>query len=409
MTKIDTSTPVILLGGRENAVAVARNLGRLGVSVHASGLPGCRSMNSRFCKQAYPVPEGDTASHFWRKLLLETETEALEGAVLIAFCDESLQFIEANRDALARHYRLEEFIPELRRTMLDKQATLALAREVGVPAPNYWEIKSNLDVLNIRDEIRFPVMVKPLDSFAFVHEFGTKLFIVEDSFDEVVEKVALARSRGHDVMVVEMIPGPDDLLTSYYTYRTAKGERLYDYTKSVIRRWPMNKGGACFHQSQWLPETAELGQRLFDGIGWQGIGNVEFKRDMRDGQLKIIEVNARFTAAHRLVTEAGAPIDLMVYCHLTGQDVPRFDSYKQDLRMWYPERDFMAFREQRGLGMLGALGWVRTVFAQRFVLPYFSLSDPMPTLTETGTNIARVVSKLTHLFRRPQRHADSTR
>ena len=409
MTKIDTSTPVILLGGRENAVAVARNLGRSGVRVAASGLPGCRSMNSKYTRQSFPVPEGNTASHYWRKLLLEDQKDALKGSILFAFCDESLAFIEANHQALSEHYVVEEFVPELRRIMLDKQATLELARKVDVPTPNYWEIKSDLDVLNIRDEIKFPVMVKPLDSYAFIHEFGTKLFIVEDSFEEVAEKVALARSRGQDVMVVEMIPGPDDLLTSYYTYRTADGVCLYDYTKSVIRRWPMNKGGGCFHQSEWLPETAELGRLLFESIGWQGIGNVEFKRDTRDGQLKIIEVNARFTAAHRLVTESGAPIDMIIYCHLTGQPVPEFKAYSQKLRLWYPLRDFMAFREQSKLGLLGPVSWTRTVFAQKFILPYFSLSDPMPTLAETWTNIARIFSKLTNVFKATGRHADSRR
>jgi hypothetical protein len=101
-------------------------------------------------------------------------------------------------------------------------------------------------------------MVKPLHSYSFMEAFGRKLFIVRDSVQEVAEKVELCLSRGHSVMIVEMIPGPDDLLSSYYTYRTAQGRLLYDYTKSIIRRWPVNRGGACFHQSERLPETAEL-------------------------------------------------------------------------------------------------------------------------------------------------------
>lgn len=409
MTQFDPGTPVILLGGRENAVSVARNFGRKGIRIIASGLPGCRSMNSRYTRESYPVPEGMTASHYWRELLLTSDVDRLKGAIIFPFCDESLAFVEAHRDALAEHYLLEEFVPELRRIMLDKQATLKLAREVDVPAPKYWEITSSLDVQNIRDEITFPVMVKPLDSFAFIHEFGRKLFIIEDSFDEIVEKVALARSKGHDVMVVEMIPGPDDLLSSYYTYRTADGVCLFDYTKSVIRRWPLNRGGCCFHQSEWLPETAEIGKQLFDRIGWQGFGNVEFKRDTRDGKLKIIEVNARFTAAHRLVTASGAPIDEMIYCHLTGQPVQAFTSYNNKLRMWYPIRDFMALRELNGLGRLGPVSWLKSVFAQKFVLPYFSLTDPMPTLAESGANISRAFGKVAGVFKRTERHADSTR
>ena len=395
MNAIDASTPVMLLGGRENAVAFARNLGRLGVTVYASGKPGCRSMNSRFCKEKFPVPEATEAADFWEELLLKKEANRLKGCIVFAFCDESLGFIEANQEELSKVYLLEEFIAEQRRVMLDKQATLERARDVDVPTPAFWKIENDEDVLKIRDELRFPVMVKPLNSYAFIHDFGAKLFIVEDDFDEVIAKTKLARSRGHDVMVVEMIPGPDTLLSSYYTYRTPDGVLLYDYTKSVIRRWPLNRGGGTFHQSEWLPETAEMGRRLFEGIEWQGIGNVEFKLDTRDGKLKIIEVNARFTAAHKLVTAAGANIDEIVYCYLTGQHVPSFDpANTQTMRMWYPIRDFMAYRELSGLKRLSLFGWLKSVFAQKFVFSYFSFTDPGPTLAETGANISRAYSKL---------------
>lgn len=402
MNAIDASTPVMLLGGRENAVAFARNLGRLGVTIYASGKPGCRSMNSRFCKERFAVPEGVAAAEFWGELLLKKEANRLKGCIVFAFCDESLSFIETNQEELSRLYVLEEFVAEQRRVMLDKQATLVRAREVGVPTPAFWQITTDEDVYKIRDEVRFPVMVKPLNSYAFIHDFGAKLFIIEDDFEEVIEKTNLARSRGHDVMVVEMVPGPDTLLSSYYTYRTPSGERLYDYTKSVIRRWPLNRGGGTFHQSEWLPETAELGWKLFDGVDWQGIANVEFKKDPRDGKLKIIEVNARFTAAHKLVTAAGANIDEIIYCYLTGQNVPGFDPAKtRSMRMWYPIRDFMAYRELSGLNRLSFFGWLKSVFAQKFVISYFSLTDPGPSIAEAGANIARAYSKLKQrIFRR---------
>ena len=400
MSALDTSTPVLLLGGRENALAVARNLGRLGVTIYSSGKSGSRSMDSKYCAQAFIVPDETDAADHWRDLLLAHKSPQLQGCIIFACCDESLDFLQSNRDQLAAHYKLEEFVPEQRRTMLNKQATLEIAGKIGVPAPAYWEINSDEDVEKIRDDVRLPVMVKPLDSIAFVHEFGAKLFIVDTDFDEVVEKVKLARSRGQDVMVVEMIPGPDDLLTSYYTYRTADGRRLYDYTKSVIRRWPVNRGGACFHQSEWLPETAEMGQKLFDGVDWNGIGNVEFKRDTRDGQLKIIEVNARFTAAHRLVTAAGAPIDEIIYRHLTDQDIPTFDSYSNTLRMIYPIGDFMAYLELRRSKQLSLFGWLKTVFAQPVVVPDFSFGDPYPALAEWGLIARRGFGKVFGIFRR---------
>lgn len=389
---LDTARPVLLLGGRENTLAVTRNFGRAGIPVYVSGKPGCQALFSRYCRRAFAVQRGDRADEAWLRLLIGNPPPELSGAIIIAMCDESLEFLSAYRRELGAHYTLNPFVPDLRRAMLDKQETLLRARRVGVPTPNFWAVDSAEQALAIRSELRFPVMVKPLNSRAFVDAFGCKLFIIEDSFDEVIEKVGACLARGHRVMVVEMIPGPDSLLSSYNTYRTADGRFLYDYTKSIIRRWPTNRGGATFHRSEWLPETAALGRKLFAGIGWLGVGNVEFKRDPRDGQLKIIEVNGRYTAAHRLITDAGAPIDLIAYRHLTGQEVPHFGRYSQTLHFWYPVRDFLAFLQLRRTGGLTLAMWLRGLAGKSLLLPAASLRDPLPSLAEGWFSLRRLLS-----------------
>lgn len=388
---LDVTRPVILLGGQENCLAVTRNLGRLGIPVYVSGKPGCHAMYSRHCRRAFPVRRGIRASTAWHNLLVGSPNPGWTGAIVMAMCDESLEFVTAQRHALRARYTLDPFVADLREAMLDKYETLVRARSVGVPTPKFWVFSTAEQLLEIRSELCFPVMVKPRNSIAFVAEFGCKLFIIEDSFDEVMEKVRLSLDRGHQVMVVEMIPGPDSLLSSYNTYRTQHGEPLYDYTKSIIRRWPVNRGGATFHRSVWLPETAELGRRLFDGIGWQGVGNVEFKRDLRDGQLKIIEVNGRFTAAQRLITEAGAPIDLIAYCHLTGQPMPHFSQYSQTLHLWYPVRDFLAFLQLRRTGQTSFMTWLRSIPWKAVLLPVASLRDPLPSLVEAWFSLRRLL------------------
>jgi len=403
--QIDPSTPVILLGGSASTVAVARNLGRLGVHITASGPGRCRTLHSKYCRTALPVPAGKSSHEHWREILLSDQNPEMRGSIILAGCDEAVEFVEDNRDALKDWYILDDTDPELRRAMLNKQATITLARQAGVPTPNFWAIRSDEDVLRIRDEIHFPVMVKPINSQAFESDFGRKLFIIEEDFDEVCEKVALSRSRGHDVMVVEMIPGPDSLLSAYYTYRTPDGGYLYEYTLRAVRRWPVNRGGGTFHQSEWLPETAKMGRKLFNGIDWQGIANVEFKRDTRDGKLKIIEVNVRFTAPHRLVTGAGAPIDVIIYCHLTGQPCPTFKNYSQKLTLWNPIRDFLAFCELNRRGQLSFGDWLGSVLRQKFLLPYFSLDDPGPTLAEIGSIIRNSLANPARLLKKARQKA----
>lgn len=376
---LDISTPVLLLGGGGNGVSAARNLSALGVRVCMSGGSGSWGTASRHCHKAYSIPDDMAQDEYWKDLLLSPD-RTLDGHILMALCDDSIAFLCANKTALSGRYIVEDFDADLRSAMLDKKETLELARRAGVPTPEFWAIDTMADLEAIRDRITFPVMVKPIHSHLFIPVFKRKLFIIESDFDEVAEKVALAFDHGLEIMVVEMVPGPDDLLSSYYTYIDEDGVSLFDYTKCIIRRYPVNRGGACYHKSVWLPETAEMGQRFFASMPWRGMANIEFKCDPRDGLLKVIECNPRFTAAHRLVVAAGLPIDEMIYRRLTGQPVPTLRQSDQDLRMWNPVRDALAFWQMHRRGDLGFSQWIKSLLPGRKVMPLFSFGDPMPSL-----------------------------
>ena len=55
-----------------------------------------------------------------------------------------------------------------------------------------------------------------------------------------------------------------------------------------------------------------------ESVGLRGFLNVEFKRDERDGELKLIECNHRFTESTALHLAAGLNVPLFVYNHLLG-------------------------------------------------------------------------------------------
>jgi predicted ATP-grasp superfamily ATP-dependent carboligase len=376
---LDTAAPVLILGGKENALSVTRHLGRLGITVRVSGPPSCWALYSRHCTEAFRVPSGETQASYWRRLLLGNDRK-LDGHILLAMSDDAIEFIIANRGQLLTRYTLDEADAGLQHDFLDKLRTLELADAAGIDAPRHWKITGEKDLAAICGKVIFPAAIKPLRSHTFIKIFGQKLFVVSDSFEELREKVRLAWERGLEVFVVEMIPGPDTALSSYYTYRLAGGFKLFHFTKSVIRRWPVNHGNACYHKTGWLPETAAAGEKFFDAVGLRGLGNIEFKRDSRDGKLKIIEVNARFTAAQELVRRAGLPIDLMVYCHLTGQNLPAIRHTFRELRYWYPLRDFLSFLELRKRHELNFLDWLRSFAPTAHVFPLASLEDPAPML-----------------------------
>lgn len=370
--------PVLVLGGQANAIAIVRGLSRRGIPVHVAASPDCIAFRSRHCAGRLVYDPGRDAAAL-ADLLIDRTPDHLRGCVLFPCNDEAIVFVADHYDALRARFILPEFVPDLQRAMLDKRQTLALGRRAGVPAPNFWDLRGPEELDEIRGEITFPVMIKPIHSHLFQRAFPGRKFFTASTMDELRSRAREVADQNLAAMVCEIIPGADDLASSYYTYIDDRGEQLFRATKRVIRRFPMNQGGATYHITEWLPETAELGERFFRGIGFRGNAVVEFKRDPRDNTLKLIECNARFAAAQWVFVRAGFDLAYFVYCKVTNRPLPEIRGYREYVRLWHPVEDYWAFRELRAKGLLTLRGWLQSIL-HRQNLPYLTAGDPWPAV-----------------------------
>jgi predicted ATP-grasp superfamily ATP-dependent carboligase len=394
--------PVIVLGGDENALSIARSLGRAGVSVYALNEPDSPVRFSRFCHWL-PLGWADSNQAGWTRYLLGPESDGLRGAVLLAACDAGIELIARHRDELAGKFVLDESNPPAQLDMLDKLATYRQARAAGVPTPRFWVAESPRHLLDLEADLVFPLAVKPLFSHKFAPRFGKK-YLRAENFAQLQAAYRQAGEEGLAVMLVELVPGPDDRLCSYYTYLDGGGRPQFHFTKRIVRRFPVNMGAACYHLTDWEPEVRDLSLRLFQHAGLRGLANAEFKRDPRDGRLKLIECNARFTAANCLVMAAGLDLPRFVYNRLVGRPLPAMDRFKTGLRLWYPGQDWQAFCELRRRGELSLGGWLRSVL-HRQTFPYFRWDDPLPGLVNAvgRGRVEHLCAAVRRLFRLPAR------
>lgn len=377
--------PAIVLGGRANALSVARQIGRLGAKVYALNEPGAFVGYSRYCRQLDVDPE----PRAWERFLLGDEAKRLHGAVLLACSDEGIQLIAGRRAELAERYLLDDSNPAAQLTMLNKLATYRAAKAAGVPTPKFWVAESREQIEALRDELVYPLVVKPRLSHVFEAKTGKKL-VVARTYDEVAGAVGEIAGTGTDSVLMEMIPGPDDRLCSYYTYLDEESRPLFHFTKRIIRRYPLLSGTACYHVTDRIPEAAELGTRLFRHVGLRGLANVEFKRDERDGALKLIECNARFTASDCLVARSGVNLAAFVYCRLTGRPAPPMNEYQAGMRLWDPVRDFQAGLAMRRAGQLTLRQWLKSV-CHRQTFAYFQWTDPGPALARLTLPLRKAI------------------
>ncbi len=385
--------PLVLMGGEANALSVARDMARRGVEVFYLGSKNTCVRFSRHCRAIICDCDdpSKSAEDVRAEYLLGPEAAHLEGAVLLACDDVGIQTLCRHRDALARRYRLDISDCESQASMLDKLTTYQHAQAAGVPTPRFWAVTHLDEVFQLRDELVFPLMIKPRLSHLFERRFGRKHVIVNE-FDEVIQVFKSISDAGVEALLTEPIPGGDDQLCSYFSYFDENGEAQFDFTKRVIRRYPTGMGAACYHITDRIPEIVEISRKLCRQAGLRGLANVEYKFDARDGQYKLIECNARFVASNRLVSASGCELARFVYNRIVGLPLPELKEFRVGVRMWDPIRDFAAFRELRREGRITSGQWLRSVM-HRQTFPYFLLTDPMPTFSRLLKPIRAALSR----------------
>lgn len=384
-----SSPPVILLGGGANALSIARCLGRRGIAVLAVNEPQAHVCRSRYARR---IGEAGTTAEGWKDWLLSDASEPWRGSVLMAACDEALALVAEHRPRLEAKFLLDLSNPAAQLAMLNKLATYRAAAAAGVPTPRFWVAPTVDDLQRLRQELVFPLIVKPRLSHVFEARFGQKFFVA-DNYDELFAACRLVDQAAIETLLVERIAGPDSRLCSYYTYLDESGEPLFDFTKRIIRRWPAGMGGACYHVTDDVPRVRELSLRLFRQVGLRGLANAEFKLDERDGELKLIECNARFTAANGLLADCGLDLASLVYNRLTDRPLPPRSRFRTGRRLWYPLEDVKAFLELRRRRELSFSHWLLSLCHFQ-TLPYFRWSDPWPSLLAEARRVRRALHRI---------------
>ena len=381
--------PAVVLGGTVTALSVARSLWEAGVQVHVLDR---RDSPARMSRQRASFV--DVGGPDMQDRMLDWLETAPEGAVVLAGSDDGLELIARHGAELARSgLRPMETDGEVLLAMLDKQRTYEIAEAHGIGTPKTIRLRSVADAEEVAGELSYPCLLKP--NHAHLFRLRTKSdakAIIAASPEELVGELKRLEGLGVEMLLTEVICGVDDEFVSYYSYIDEEGTPLLRFTKRKIRQYPPGFGIGTFHATTHDPEVAEEGRRFFEAAGLRGLGNVEFKRDGRDGRLKLIECNARFTASNELIRRSGVDLARFSYDRLLGRPTPEVSSYRDDLHLWEPVNDTRAFLVYRRRGELSLPEWARSV-ARRQVFPVARLSDPLPAIVRHAGKLRRIRSR----------------
>ena len=376
-----TQVGAVVVGGDYQGLGIVRSLGRYGVPVTVLDDERSISRVSRYVTRHERVPELRDADETVRILIDACERLGLHGSVLYPTREETVAAIAANREQLSQYYKLPTPAWSAVQPAWDKRETYQRAERLGIPIPRCWFPESFADLDQI--DLTSPVILKPAIKENFFYETRAKAWRV-DTRDEL--EAAYLKAVGivgaAEVIVQELIPGGGDRQFGFCAF-FKDSEAVAEMTVRRLRQHPSDFGRAStFVETIDLPELAKHSLTFLRDIGYYGLVELEYKHDERDGQYKLLDVNARTWGYHSLGYTAGADFPYLVYCDQVGLPVTECQA-RAGVRWLRLATDLPNAVLDIKAGKLKVGPYLRT-FRGVQTEAVFSLRDPLPGLYEVA-------------------------
>lgn len=298
-------------GENRSALAMTRSLGRKGHAVFVSGLEiGNLSASSVFCRKSFvspdPLGNAECYSAEIARIVLKEQID-----VIFPMTEQSVYILNSARSVFGESVVLACAPAEKMEAVSNKYRLFRLAENMGIAMPKtiYVDGKHDFYVQKVAPS-DFPVVVKPAFSKIVV---GTKILssgvMYAKDQNELCRLYDTKEVLQYPSLIQELIVGEGTGLFTLFD-----GDRhLALFSHRRLLEKPPSGGVSVLSESIALDdEMVEAAHKLLAAVEWSGIAMVEFKRDIRDGSAKLMEINGRFWGSLQLAVSSG--VDFPALC-----------------------------------------------------------------------------------------------
>jgi len=396
---------VLVVGGHSiSNLAVVRSFGRRGIPVvyfdseRYSMVRYSRHVSQRLKCQSTRESETEFISE-----LLDYGKQLNCRMMIVPTSDRDVLTFSKYKRELEQFYHLPVPTFETVQGLVNKKSFYKTLAEMQVPHPKTYFPESLTELRSMGREIAYPYIIKPADTFLFQEEFHRKCFEINSpqELDWAVERL---RNKELEVVLQEIIPGKE--LYSLYTYFNRESEPLAICGYDKLRQYPPDFGCGSLCRSAWRSVPIDMAISLLKTVSYHGIAEPEFKRDPRDGEYKLLEINARTTRQSWLAYKCGVSVEYIAYCDILGQPVELSVSPKSGV-FWVDDFfDILSCLIQLKEGKLG-IGELFGSVKGREIHSVAAWDDPIPLVVQAihlGFRALRL--SLSNLSRLPRKSGE---
>lgn len=207
---------------------------------------------------------------------------------------------------------------------IDKINTMRICAENGIPAPKTLFSAEPLKDIDASG-LEYPLVVKPRTAcgsigFSIIHDRG-QLERALESYD----------AENGPLFIQEYIPQNGSQFGAE-AFRDRNGRFASVLINEKPRWFPLDGGSPTINMTIHDEKMHRMAQELLDAMDWNGYANIDFVKDCRTGEPKIIEINGRISAAAKLNFRAGVDIGRLILENAFADEITCYDSYPDHVK-----------------------------------------------------------------------------
>lgn len=369
------SAGAIIIEGHVQGLSNTRSLGRAGISVYVVDTNDCVAGYSRYCRGFYRCPSfgSDALADFLIEL---AQKQGLHKWLLLPSNDHAVLTISRNKTRLEKYFEIITPGRDVMNNIYDKSRLLRVAERAGVPVPKtfYAATANPADI-----PLSFPVLTRGRFGLDFYKATGRKAFQADD-IDSLRSQLFLIEEAYslEKTLTQELIPDDGTNRTISFAAFCENGEINAYWMGEKVRQHPIRFGTATFARSVPVDHCYDLSKRLLKTLAYTGICEVEYLKDPRDGQYKLIEINARTWLWVGLARACGVDFAKLAYDYVNGMNIEWPENYETDVCWVNPFTDTVYAIKAMLQGRLRLSTYGKSFFGNRTVSALFGNKDPRP-------------------------------
>lgn len=388
---------------RGSAITIIRSLSKKGWTVVAADSTShSLGFRSRHARHRFVYPSPTTEPEAYVTAMCEAVSR-YSVDLLIPITDATILPLARARIRFAGRCQLAIAGDKALQAVTDKQATLDLCEELGIPVPRTYVAYSVEEVQEAAHLLPWPIVLKAQRSRRMVQGVGVQ------STGPVGYANSVKELRDQASRLIEHGP----ILLQGYQPGSGQGVEMLAYEGRPLavfqhRRLaevPITGGASAWRESVPLdPALVDYSRRLVEALHWTGLIMVEFKVGETDAVL--MEVNGRVWGSLPLAVHSGMDFPArLAELYLNGSPPPEAPATDYQIGVRASNLELMAVwfaqvaRKRRRYpflpqpGRRDALRALLGMFSRRQKFDVQSWSDPLPGLLQIGQTLAHLRRK----------------